>query len=249
MFSQTIIVGRFARDPELSTVAGQNPKAKAIFTIAWDHPYKKDNSQFTRCVAWGKQAEIVGKYCKKGRTVTVTGVLVNSTWEKTVGSEKVTMNSSELEIDQIRFVDAANTDANNQQQQQQQPAWGSQAFGRIEQQQQPQVQQPQVQQPQVQQQPQQPQFSNPGEPINQPGTMSPAAFQQQPQYTPEQLRQMQMQQQQQQQYNPHQNLQPQAPQGMQQQVNPHYNPQTQPQMGLPTQQNPYPGVEEDDLPF
>lgn len=252
MYSKTVLVGRFARDPEVSTTTGQNPKAKAVFTIAWDHPFKKGNSQFTKCVAWGKTAETVGKYCKKGRTILVEGIQVNNTWEKTIGNETFTMYSSELEVDQVRFIDAANNGSNsNEQQSQQQPAWGSQGFGRIEQQptaQQPQVQQPQVQQPQA---PQQPQFSNPGQPVNQPG-MNPQAFQQQqPQYTPQQIQQIQ-QQQMQQQFN-QQQQQPQVPPAMQQnfqQQPPAQNfqqPQNQP---LPPQnQQPYPGVEADDLPF
>lgn len=161
MFSTTITIGRLTRDPELTYVGeGQNRKAKTTFTLAWDHPYKKNNTQFTNVVVWNKHAESVAKYTKKGRVVMVEGVQTTNTWEKNINGEQVKMYSTELEADRVKFIDSPNQQQSTSDQQ---PTWNSDTFGHTGGVQQPQIQpqvQPQFQQPQVQPQAQ-PQFQQP----------------------------------------------------------------------------------------
>ncbi len=74
-----IIVGHVGRDPELRyTPSGQ---AVASFSVATSRKYqgndgqKTDETTWFRITAWGKQAENVSQYVKKGKMVLVEGSL------------------------------------------------------------------------------------------------------------------------------------------------------------------------------
>ena len=69
-----IIMGRFTKNPE--TGSSQSGTTYARFSIAVDRRYKKDGEQdadFFNCSAFGKKAEFVEKYIKKGTKVVVSG--------------------------------------------------------------------------------------------------------------------------------------------------------------------------------
>nr|DAV98882.1 MAG TPA: Single strand binding protein [Caudoviricetes sp.] len=66
--------GRPTRDPEIRYTDGAQPVAIARYTLAVDRRYKKDGGQqadFLSIVAFGKTAEFVEKYIKKGVKVIV----------------------------------------------------------------------------------------------------------------------------------------------------------------------------------
>ena len=61
--------GRPTRDPEIRYTEGAQPMAVARYTLAVDRKYKKEGGQqadFLSIVAFGKTAEFVEKYIKKG---------------------------------------------------------------------------------------------------------------------------------------------------------------------------------------
>lgn len=69
-----IIMGRLTKDPE--TGSSQNGNTYARFAIAVDRRFKKDGEQdadFFNCSAFGKKAEFVEKYMKKGTKVVISG--------------------------------------------------------------------------------------------------------------------------------------------------------------------------------
>lgn len=69
-------MGRLVRDPEVRYTQGQDAKAISKFTIACDRRFKKENepsADFISCVAFGKVAEFIEKYVKKGTKVVVEG--------------------------------------------------------------------------------------------------------------------------------------------------------------------------------
>src|SRR5512135_1471276 len=79
MFHTIIIVGNVGRDPEMRyTPSGQ---AVTSFTVATSRNYNNQQGQqvketiWFRVSAWGKQAEIVSQYLKKGSKVLVEGRL------------------------------------------------------------------------------------------------------------------------------------------------------------------------------
>ena len=74
-----MLIGNLTKDPELRyTPQGT---AVATFTVATNRSWttdtgeKKDEAEFTRCVAWNKLAEICGQYLKKGIKIYVEGRL------------------------------------------------------------------------------------------------------------------------------------------------------------------------------
>ncbi|MFR4520177.1 MAG: single-stranded DNA-binding protein [Fusobacterium sp.] len=98
-----ILTGRLTRDPELKT--GQSGKAYARFPLAVERPMQKDETDFINCVAFGKTAELIGEYLRKGRKAGVTGRLQMGKYE--VNGEKRT--SYDVIVDSIEFLESKNT--------------------------------------------------------------------------------------------------------------------------------------------
>lgn len=72
-------IGNLTKDPEMKEVQSGTMRAK--FTVAINRQYKKANGDrveavtFVPVIAWGKLAEVCGKYLAKGRQVYVEGRL------------------------------------------------------------------------------------------------------------------------------------------------------------------------------
>ena len=79
--NKVILMGRLTRDAEMF---GQKSKV-ARFTLAVDRSYGEDETDFFNCVSFGKQAEFVEKFLKKGIKVLVTGRLQNNSYEDKQG--------------------------------------------------------------------------------------------------------------------------------------------------------------------
>lgn len=65
------LLGRLSKNPEMSYSA--NGKAYTWFTLAVTRKGNRDQADFVRCVAFGKMAESLAQYCKKGRQLLVDG--------------------------------------------------------------------------------------------------------------------------------------------------------------------------------
>jgi len=90
--NRTQLLGRLTKDPELkSTPAG---KSVATVSIATSSSYKDKNdawqekSQFTDCVLWGKHAENISKFAKKGSRIYLEGKLETRMWEDKEGKKR-----------------------------------------------------------------------------------------------------------------------------------------------------------------
>jgi len=92
------LAGRMTRDCELKYT--QDGKAIGNFTIAINKRYKKDEANFINCVAFGKTAELVAEYVKKGHLLGVAGSIETSSWEKDGQKHYRT----EVAVDQITFL-------------------------------------------------------------------------------------------------------------------------------------------------
>ncbi|MBI5853458.1 MAG: single-stranded DNA-binding protein [Planctomycetes bacterium] len=84
-FNKVILAGNLTRDPELKYT--QSGQAIAKFGLAINRKYKqgeetKEQTCFVDITAWGRTAEVVNEYAKKGRPILVEGRLEYSTWEK-----------------------------------------------------------------------------------------------------------------------------------------------------------------------
>ncbi len=84
--NKVILLGRIGKDPEVKHM--ENGNMVASFSIATSEKYKdksgevKETTEWHNCVFWGKPAEIVEKYVKKGDMLYVEGKLKTRSWEK-----------------------------------------------------------------------------------------------------------------------------------------------------------------------
>ena len=98
-----VLNGRLTRDPELKF--GQSGKAYSRFSIAVDRPFQSSadkNSQtadFINCVAFGKTAEFIGEYFRKGRKILLNGRLQMSQYE----SEGKKVTTYVVVVDSVEF--------------------------------------------------------------------------------------------------------------------------------------------------
>lgn len=88
------LIGNLVRDAEVRYT--QSGTAVATITLATNREWKDGNGQkqeeteFHRCVAWAKLAEICGQYMRKGGKVYVEGRLTTRKWKDKDGIEKYT---------------------------------------------------------------------------------------------------------------------------------------------------------------
>ncbi|HYD92957.1 MAG TPA: single-stranded DNA-binding protein [Candidatus Paceibacterota bacterium] len=84
--NKAFIYGNLTRDPEMRALpSGQQV---ANFSIATNRVYKdrdgakKEQVEYHNVVAFGRQAELIGQYMKKGRPIFVEGRIQTRSWEK-----------------------------------------------------------------------------------------------------------------------------------------------------------------------
>lgn len=106
-FNTQTILGRVGQDPELRhTAAGT---AVVNFSLAdtdvWD---EKEETTWHRCFLFGKAAEIVAQYVKKGDMFFVQGRTVQRKFTDKNGQERT---SHEVKVKDFAFVGGGNRDA------------------------------------------------------------------------------------------------------------------------------------------
>ena len=95
-----VLIGRLTRDPELKF--GQSGKAYSKFSIAVNRQFSKDEADFINCVAFGKTAEFVGEYFRKGTKIAINGRLQMNRYE--INGEKRT--SYDVVADNVEFAES-----------------------------------------------------------------------------------------------------------------------------------------------
>jgi single-strand DNA-binding protein len=97
--NKVILLGRLGSDPEVAYTPQGTAKAK--FSLATSETYKgKTTVQWHRIIAWGKLAEICGKWLTKGQQAYFEGKIIYQEWEKN-GKKHY---STEIVIDKMEFV-------------------------------------------------------------------------------------------------------------------------------------------------
>jgi len=92
MKNKVQLIGHLGNAPEVKATV--NGKKMARFSIATNERYKNTKgekvteTQWHTLIAWGKLADIAGKYLEKGREVVVEGKLVNRQYEDKSGQKK-----------------------------------------------------------------------------------------------------------------------------------------------------------------
>jgi len=110
--NMVFLMGNLTRDPELRYTP--NGQAVANFTIATNRRWtdndgqQKDAAEFTDVVVWGKIAETVANYLKKGRRIHVIGRLQTRSWEAQDGSKRY---KTEVIATDVTFLDKKDADS------------------------------------------------------------------------------------------------------------------------------------------
>lgn len=97
------LVGRLTKDPELR----RTPSGKGVcgFSLAVDRAYKtqgQPDADFINCQAWGKTAENLCQYMRKGYRIGLTGSIHTRTYE----SERGRMYVTEVVADRVEFLES-----------------------------------------------------------------------------------------------------------------------------------------------
>src|SRR5688572_19374498 len=91
-YNKVILVGNLTRDPQMKYLPSQ--MAVVDFGLAVNHRYKTKSGEdreevcFIDCSAFGRGAEVINQYCRKGRPLLVEGRLKFDTWEDKQGGGK-----------------------------------------------------------------------------------------------------------------------------------------------------------------
>ena len=121
--NKVILIGNLGADPEIRYT--QNSTAIANLSIATSETWKdkqtgepREQTEWHRCVAYRRLAEIAGEYLKKGSKVYVEGRLQTRKWQGQDGVERYT---TEIVINEMQMLDGGGGSRPQNQSQNQQP--------------------------------------------------------------------------------------------------------------------------------
>ena len=107
--NKIILLSRLTKDPEVRYSQGENSVAIASFSVAVNRKFKRDGepeADFFNCTAFGKQAEFVEKYLKKGTKVLLTGRVQNDNYTNKEGQK---VYSVSIIAEEIEFAESKGT--------------------------------------------------------------------------------------------------------------------------------------------
>lgn len=90
--NKAMIIGNATKDPELRYTP--NGKGVCNFSVATNRRYKnasgelQEDTQYHEIVAWGKLAELINQFIKKGNRIFVEGRLQTRQWEAPDGGKR-----------------------------------------------------------------------------------------------------------------------------------------------------------------
>lgn len=121
--NKVTLIGSLGNDPDMKYAASGN--AIASISVATNETWKdketgqkQEKTEWHRVVAFGRLAEIIGEYLKKGAQVYIEGKLQTRKWQDREGKDRYT---TEIVANEMQMLGGRNsTDSGNQQPQQQQ---------------------------------------------------------------------------------------------------------------------------------
>jgi single-strand DNA-binding protein len=103
--NKVLLYGNLTRDPELKALPSGSQVAN--FGLATNRTYKDKNgakqetTEFHNVVAFGRTAEVIAQYCKKGRPIFVEGRLQTRSWDDKENGKK--NYRTEIIVDTFQF--------------------------------------------------------------------------------------------------------------------------------------------------
>lgn len=107
--NKVILVGRLTKDPEVR-YGGSNNSAVARFTVAVDRRFKREGddqtADFIGCVAFGKTAEFIEKYGRKGTKYVIEGRIQTGRYTNKDGQ---TVFTTDVVCENVEFAESKGT--------------------------------------------------------------------------------------------------------------------------------------------
>ena len=108
--NKVILMGRLTRDPDVRYAQGEGTISNARYTLAVDRPVSRNNASedqptadFIGCVAFGKSAEFVERYLKKGTKILVEGRIQTGSYTNKEGQRVYT---TDVVVDRHEFCES-----------------------------------------------------------------------------------------------------------------------------------------------
>lgn len=112
--NKVILVARLVRDPEIKyTQTTNGDMAIGRFTVACDRKFKREGEQsadFISCVAFGKTAEFLEKYCTKGTKLVVEGRIQTGSYTNKDGNKVYT---TDIAVENLEFAESKASASSN----------------------------------------------------------------------------------------------------------------------------------------
>lgn len=104
--NRALLIGNVGNDPEIRTLNNEQGKV-ASFRLATTERYKdrngevKENTEWHQVTAWGKLADIVEKFVKKGSQVYAEGKITTRKWTDKDGNDRY---ATEIRADGLQIL-------------------------------------------------------------------------------------------------------------------------------------------------
>lgn len=94
------MMGRLSKDPETKQTQTTN---LCRFSVAVDRRGKKDEADFFNCTAFGKTADFIAQYFRKGQRILLSGRIQNDNYTASDGSKRY---ATTIIVDQAEFCES-----------------------------------------------------------------------------------------------------------------------------------------------
>lgn len=102
------LVGRLTAEPQ--KVQTQSGTSLTKFSLAVDHPFKKDETSFINITSFGKTADLAAQYLVKGQRASVTGYIQVRSFQDNQGNNRT---ATEVIADRVGFLAKPQGASNN----------------------------------------------------------------------------------------------------------------------------------------
>lgn len=106
--NMAVLIGHLGADPEMRYMPSGD--AVANFSLATTEHFKtkdgekQEKTEWHRCVAFGKRADVIGEHVKKGQQIYVMGKIQTRKWDK----DGQTHYSTEIHVENFQFLGKKN---------------------------------------------------------------------------------------------------------------------------------------------
>ena len=99
--NSVVLIGRLTKDVDLRY--SNNQTAVGRFSLAVDRHDKDKNCDFINCIAFGKSAENLEKYVKKGNKVAISGRIQTGSYTNKDGNKVYT---TDIVAERVEFIES-----------------------------------------------------------------------------------------------------------------------------------------------